>query len=77
MDRRKPIQELLKAGQELLVQVTKEAIGDKGPTLTTYISIPGRYLVLMPCLPRIGVSIDTQFLSRLRGQIETSGTVIG
>ena len=37
-------------------QITKDAIGDKGPTLTTYISIPGRYLVLMPSMSRTGVS---------------------
>jgi ribonuclease E len=40
----------------VVVQVTKDAIGDKGPTLTTYISIPGRYLVLMPSMSRTGVS---------------------
>ena len=40
----------------VVVQITKDAIGDKGPTLTTYISIPGRYLVLMPSLSRTGVS---------------------
>ncbi|MBC7856485.1 MAG: Rne/Rng family ribonuclease, partial [Pirellulaceae bacterium] len=39
-----------------LVQVIKEGIGTKGPTLSTYISIPGRYLVLMPALGRVGVS---------------------
>ncbi|MDC0585241.1 Rne/Rng family ribonuclease, partial [Planctomycetota bacterium] len=39
-----------------MVQVTKDAIGDKGPTLTTYISMPGRYLVLMPSMSRTGVS---------------------
>ena len=38
------------------MQVIKEGIGTKGPTLSTYISIPGRYLVLMPALGRIGVS---------------------
>jgi len=38
------------------VQVIKEGIGNKGPTLSTYISIPGRYLVLMPGLGRVGVS---------------------
>ncbi|HJQ81519.1 MAG TPA: Rne/Rng family ribonuclease, partial [Lacipirellulaceae bacterium] len=43
-------------GDEVLVQVIKEGIGTKGPTLSTYISIPGRYLVLMPALGRIGVS---------------------
>ncbi len=51
-----PIQELFKRGDEVLVQVIKEGIGTKGPTLSTYISIPGRYLVLMPALGRIGVS---------------------
>ncbi len=50
------IRELLKGGQELLIQVTKEGIGDKGPSLTTYLSLPGRYLVLMPGLSRRGVS---------------------
>ena len=38
------------------MQVIKEGIGNKGPTLSTYISIPGRYLVLMPSLGRVGVS---------------------
>ncbi len=51
-----PIQEIFRRGDEVLVQVIKEGIGSKGPTLSTYISIPGRYLVLMPALGRIGVS---------------------
>ncbi|CAN5913388.1 hypothetical protein BH23PLA1_BH23PLA1_27820 [soil metagenome] len=51
-----PIQEVFKRGSEVLVQVIKESIGTKGPTLSTYISIPGRYLVLMPGLNRVGVS---------------------
>ena len=51
-----PIQDILRRGDELLVQVIKEGIGTKGPTLSTYISIPGRYLVLMPALGRVGVS---------------------
>src|SRR5262249_28410081 len=51
-----PIQEIFKRGDEVLVQVIKESIGTKGPTLSTYISIPGRYLVLMPGLNRVGVS---------------------
>ncbi|WP_206352060.1 Rne/Rng family ribonuclease [Tautonia rosea] len=51
-----PIQEVFKRGDEVLVQVIKESIGTKGPTLSTYISIPGRYLVLMPGLNRVGVS---------------------
>jgi ribonuclease E len=53
---RPPIQEILRRGDEVLVQVIKEGIGTKGPTLSTYISIPGRYLVLMPALGRVGVS---------------------
>ena len=51
-----PIQEIFRRGDEVLVQVIKESIGTKGPTLSTYISIPGRYLVLMPGLNRVGVS---------------------
>jgi ribonuclease E len=64
-----PIQEIFRRGQEVLVQVSKEGIGTKGPTLTTYISIPGRYLVLMPGLNRIGVSrkiVDDEQRKRLR-----------
>jgi ribonuclease E len=51
-----PIQEIFKRGDEVVVQVIKEGIGTKGPTLSTYVSIPGRYLVLMPSLGRVGVS---------------------
>ncbi|MDP6408015.1 MAG: Rne/Rng family ribonuclease [Planctomycetota bacterium] len=53
---RLPITDLLKVGQTVAVQVTKDAIGDKGPTLTTYLSIPGRHLVLMPSVSHTGVS---------------------
>jgi ribonuclease E len=63
------IQEIFKRGQEVLVQVIKEGIGTKGPTLSTYISIAGRYLVLMPGLNRIGVSrkiADDEARRRLR-----------
>ena len=51
-----PIQDHLKKGQEVLVQVTKEAIGTKGPRLTAEISLPGRFLVYMPHASRVGVS---------------------
>jgi len=64
-----PIQEIFRRGQEVLVQVIKEGIGTKGPTLSTYISIPGRYLVLMPGLNRIGVSrkiVDDEQRRKLR-----------
>ncbi|MDP6543365.1 MAG: Rne/Rng family ribonuclease [Phycisphaerae bacterium] len=53
---RPPIQECLKRGQEVVVQMTKEGIGTKGPTMTTYLSIPGRLLVMMPGMKRLGVS---------------------
>jgi ribonuclease E len=63
------IQDIFKRGQEVIVQVIKEGIGTKGPTLSTYISIAGRYLVLMPCLNRTGVSrkiADDEQRRRLR-----------
>jgi len=52
----KSIRGLLKPGDEILVQVTREGIGGKGPALTTYLSLPGRYLVLMPGMSLRGVS---------------------
>ncbi len=51
-----PIETLLKKGQEITVQIRKEAIGTKGPRLSSQISLPGRYAVLMPNLDHIGVS---------------------
>ena len=59
-----PIQDILRRGDEVLVQVIKEGIGTKGPTLSTYISIPGRYLVLMPALGHVGVSASMAPASR-------------
>lgn len=53
---RPPIQACLKRGQEILVQVLKEGISTKGPTLTSYLSIPGRYLVMLPQMDKSGVS---------------------
>src|SRR5690606_5032915 len=50
------IQDILRKGQEVLVQISKDSIGAKGPSLTTYVSIPGKYLVLMPGVSRHGVS---------------------
>jgi len=50
------IEEALKKGQEILVQITKEPIGTKGPRVTTQVSLPGRYLVYMPGHENIGVS---------------------
>lgn len=51
-----PIEEQLKEGQDLLVQVTKDPISTKGARLTCYISLPGRHLVFMPTVGRIGIS---------------------
>ncbi len=53
---RPPIQQCLRRGQEIIVQVTKEGIGTKGPSLTSYVSVPGRYLVMMPGMSQLGVS---------------------
>ncbi|MBI5873871.1 MAG: Rne/Rng family ribonuclease [Candidatus Omnitrophica bacterium] len=53
---RKAVPPVLKEGQELIVQVTKEPFGTKGPRLTTHISLPGRYLVLMPFEKHFGIS---------------------
>ncbi len=53
---RPPIQNCLRRGQEILVQVLKEGLGTKGPTVTSYLSIPGRFLVLLPYMERLGVS---------------------
>ena len=50
------IEKMLHKGQEILVQVTKEAIGTKGPRLSTQISLPGRYVVYMPNMDYLGVS---------------------
>ena len=56
-DRDKPlIQTQLRKGQTLLVQISKESIGNKGPTVTTFVSLPGRFLVLMLGMSRAGVS---------------------
>jgi len=51
-----PIEEILTEGQEIMVQVAKSPIGTKGARITTYISLPGRFLVLMPNSSHIGVS---------------------
>jgi len=53
---RPPIQRALKRGDEILVQVLKEGIGTKGPTLTSYLSLPGRLMVMMPYMDRVGVT---------------------
>jgi ribonuclease G len=64
------IEELLKEGQEVIVQVVKEPIGTKGARLTSHATMPGRFLVFMPTVDHVGVSrkIDSrEERSRLRG----------
>ncbi|HNJ39022.1 MAG TPA: Rne/Rng family ribonuclease [Acidobacteriota bacterium] len=50
------ITDLLREGQEILVQIAKEPIGTKGARITSYVALPGRYLVYMPTVAHIGVS---------------------
>ena len=53
---RTPIEKLIKEGEQIVVQVTKEPLGSKGARITTFISLPGRFLVLMPEFDHIGIS---------------------
>ena len=79
-----PIQDVLKKGQDLLVQVTKESISTKGPRVTAQVSLAGRFLVFMPAASRVGISRkigDRAERQRLREQVqavlpEKSGGVI-
>jgi Rne/Rng family ribonuclease len=50
------IEDLLKVGQEVVVQVSKDPIGTKGARLTSHVSIPGRHLVFMPTVDHVGIS---------------------
>jgi ribonuclease G len=53
---RKPIEKLLREGQQVLVQVAKEPLGSKGARVTMFLSLPGRFLVIMPDFTHIGIS---------------------
>jgi len=64
------IEELLREGQEIVVQVVKEPLGTKGARLTSHVTMPGRFLVFMPTVDHIGVSRKIESReerSRLRG----------
>jgi Rne/Rng family ribonuclease len=50
------ISEMLKAGQEVVVQIAKEPLGKKGARITSHVALPGRFLVYMPTIDHIGVS---------------------
>lgn len=67
------ISEIFKEGQDVLVQVSKEPVGEKGAKLTTCFTLPGRFLVLMPNIGRIGISkkiASSQERQRLREILE-------
>jgi ribonuclease G len=64
------IEDLLREGQEIIVQVAKEPLGTKGARLTSHVTIPGRFLVFMPTVDHVGVSRkidDRSERGRLRG----------
>jgi len=75
-DRQPPsarIEDLLKEGQEIVVQVVKEPLGTKGARITSHLSLPGRFLVYMPTVDHIGVSRKIESRDerrRLRGIIQ-------
>jgi ribonuclease E len=72
-DRRPKITEVLRRGQEILVQVAKDAIGEKGATLTTHLSLAGRYSVLMPGTDANGISRkieDDKIRKRIRAMAQ-------
>ncbi len=69
-----PIQDVLKRGQEIIVQVSKEPISTKGPRVTAQVSMAGRFLVFMPFASRVGVSRkigDRAERGRLREMVES------
>jgi ribonuclease G len=68
-----PIEELLRRGQEVLVQVSKESLGTKGARVTSFVSIPGRSIVYMPQARHVGVSRrirDDEERERLRNIVK-------
>lgn len=67
------IAKIVKEGEEILLQVSKEPLNEKGAKLTTCFSLPGRFLVLMPSIPRIGISKkieDKEERERLRTLVQ-------
>ncbi|MEW5733223.1 MAG: Rne/Rng family ribonuclease [Thermodesulfobacteriota bacterium] len=74
---RPPIEDILREGQEILVQVAKSPIGNKGARVTSRVSIAGRFLVLMPSTTHIGVSRrieDAEERTRLKDGLEAIRT---
>jgi Rne/Rng family ribonuclease len=75
------ISEMLKAGEEIIVQIAKEPLGKKGARITSHIALPGRFLVYMPTVDHVGVSRrigSAEDRSRLRRLVnEAKGTFPG
>jgi Rne/Rng family ribonuclease len=75
------ISELLKEGQEIIVQIAKEPLGTKGARITSHVALPGRYVVYMPTITHVGVSrkiASEQERLRLRNIVmEYRGTLTG
>jgi ribonuclease G len=75
------ISEMLKAGEEIIVQIAKEPLGKKGARITSHVALPGRFLVYMPTVDHIGVSRrigSAEDRSRLRRLVtEAKGTFPG
>jgi Rne/Rng family ribonuclease len=66
------ISEMLKAGQEIIVQIAKEPLGKKGARITSHVALPGRFLVYMPTVNHIGVSrkiSSAEMRSKLRNVV--------
>ncbi|MFT7624028.1 MAG: ribonuclease E, partial [Myxococcota bacterium] len=78
-EKRPDITKILREKQELMVQVVKDEIGTKGATLTTYVSLPGRYLVLMPETEKHGISrrLNDTERRRLKETIDSIGVPEG
>ena len=75
------IANVLKEGQEILVQIAREPLGNKGARITSHIALPGRYLVYMPTVAHIGVSrkisSDEQRLRLRKVILENKGSLTG
>src|SRR6185437_10744941 len=70
------ISEMLKAGQDVVVQIAKEPLGKKGARITSHVALPGRFLVYMPTVQHTGVSrkiISAENRSRLRRLVSEAG----
>ncbi len=70
-----PIQTLLKEGQEIMVQIAKEPVGSKGARITAQITLPGRYLVLMPTTEHVAVSRQIQGVAERKRLLELTQTL--